>query len=105
MLKNPNNEDVYYKIKTTNVERYVVNPAEAVVAANDTAEVEIVLKKDSLPEQGTLEDRFLIQSAYVVDKAVKVQDFWAKGKGASAPMTEQVTSHADRALVVDPLHI
>ena len=92
MLKNPNNEDVCYKIKTTHVERYAVLPGAAVIAANDSADVEIVLiKKDTLPEEGTLEDRFLIQAAYFTDKAVKVPDFWAKGKGASVPTTEQVT--------------
>ena len=86
-LTNKSDKDACYKIKTTHVDRYAVLPGAAVIAAGDSAEVEIVLiKKDSLPDPDSLEDRFLIQAAFQTDPGVKVADFWAKGKGAPLPV-------------------
>ena len=109
-LTNKSDKDVCYKIRTTNVKRYLVLPGAGVIAAGDSAEVEVVLlKKDSLPEpgrrvaglestwtedRGPTEDRFLVQAAFQTDPSVKVADFWAEGKGA--PRTARLPRAACR---------
>eukprot|EP01049_Picozoa_sp_SAG25_P027489 SAG25_NODE_14339_length_256_cov_0.656051_1_plen_85_part_11 len=64
-LTNPHGHDVCYKIKTTCVARYAVLPGQAVIPANMSVTVEIVLiKMKELPDPGSLRDRFLIQATW-----------------------------------------
>eukprot|EP01043_Picozoa_sp_COSAG02_P048834 COSAG02_NODE_4842_length_4916_cov_2.448204_2_plen_835_part_00 len=55
--------DVCFKIKTTNVGRYVVNPSVGVIPAGQHSTVDIALVRPGLRQTAT-KDRFLIQAAW-----------------------------------------
>ena len=78
-LSNPSpDRDACYKIMTTRVTRYAALPAQGLIPAGATAEVEIVLiTMDELPGQSDLRDRFLIQAAWKDASPMEdVLSFW-----------------------------
>jgi hypothetical protein len=78
-LTNNTPHDACYKIKTTCVARYAVLPGQAVIPANMSVTVEIVLiKTEELPDPGSLRDRFLIQAAWKEDPNEDVTAFWKR---------------------------
>eukprot|EP01043_Picozoa_sp_COSAG02_P070662 COSAG02_NODE_12606_length_1520_cov_1.686840_2_plen_291_part_01 len=99
MLRNPSpDRDACYKLKTTQAARYAVQPAQALLPAGATVEVDIVLAKIDSPSHTStstsdvLRDRFLIQAGWHDDSAEKVQAFWQRRHTPSNLFNKKVSS-------------
>jgi hypothetical protein len=92
-LTNNTPRDACYKIKTTCVARYAVLPGQAVIPANMSVTVEIVLiKMEELPDPGSLRDRFLIQAAWKEDPNEDVTAFWKRPHDKSTLFQKKFSS-------------
>eukprot|EP01050_Picozoa_sp_SAG11_P001640 SAG11_NODE_74_length_18043_cov_13.387818_10_plen_94_part_00 len=81
-LTNTSDEDIVFRFQVTNAERYHTAPPAAVILAGGSQEIMISLKKpkmDTLPDPGSLMDRFLILTAYHTPGFPTASDFRPSG--------------------------
>ncbi|SAM08300.1 hypothetical protein [Absidia glauca] len=103
-LRNPSNDKVAFKVKTTAPKLYCVSPKAGVVSANGSLDVQVMVQplKEETPLEQRTKDKFLVMSVQVNDdlKSMELAEYWHHMEDTAENTIKQVKI-LSRFVVVD----